>query len=171
MNRKIQWIDGYYDGIEMEVEPIYDKASKNENIARLLSELETGAVAEARTLSDSVKIDGQSITPQQFDALPARSKEQVMSALSTVGLATFNPIFEEPKIIVRLTPDIQLVRCCTAFSILNRLEKLDGAINNLYPTVTLELQVPLGRNKGMDKLACLIVLLYPWLQVSQVFYQ
>lgn len=50
MDRKIQWVDGYYDGIEMEIEPIYDKASKNENIARLLSELEIGALAEARNL-------------------------------------------------------------------------------------------------------------------------
>lgn len=164
MERKIKWISGCFDEIEL----VYDKASENESIASLLSELETGALAEARAYSDKIKIDGRPITPQQFDALPDRMKEQVMSTLSTMGLASFTTPIKEPKIIVRLTPDIQFVRCCTAFSILNRLEKLDGAFNMLHPTATLELQVPLGGKKGIFQIEFLIMQLYPWLQVREV---
>jgi len=164
MNRKIKWVTGCFDEIEL----VYQKASENESIARILSELETGALAEARAYSDNIKIDAQSVTPQQFDALPDRLKEQVMSTLSTMGLASFTTPIKEPKITVRLTPDIQFVRCCTAFSILNRLEKLDGAFNMLHPTATLELQVPLGGKKGMFQIELLIMQLYPWLQVREV---
>lgn len=164
MERKIQWISGCFDEIEL----VYNNASKNENIASILSELETGALAEARAYSDKIIVDGRPLTPQQFDALPDQAKEQVMSTLSTMGLASFSSTISEPLITVRLTPDIQKVRCCTAFSILNRLEKLDGAFNILHPTATLELQVPLGGKKGMFQIEYLIMQLYPWLQVREV---
>lgn len=164
MNRKIKWVSGCFDEIEL----VYDKASQNESIAGILSELETGALAEARAYSDKIVIDGRPITPQQFDVLPDQAKEHVMSTLSTMGLASFSSTISDPKIIVRLTPDIQKVRCCTAFSILNRLEKLDGAFNMLHPTATLELQVPLGGKKGMFQIEYLIMQLYPWLQVREV---
>ena len=45
---------------------------------------------------------------------------------------------------------------CTMFSLLNRLEKLDGAFNVMFPKVTLELRVPLAAKKGMLKCEMLI---------------
>ena len=53
------------------------------------------------------------------------------------------------------------------FSVLNRLEKLDGAFNVLFPKATLELRVPLGAKKGMMKCEMLIMQLYPWLSITE----
>lgn len=164
MERKIQWNSGCFDEIDL----VYDKAKQNETVAGILSELETGALAEARAYSNKIVIDGRPITPQQFDALPDNAKEYVMSSLSNMGLSSFSSPITEPKITVRLSPHIQYVRCCTAFSILNRLEKLDGSFNMLHPTATLELQVPLGGKKGMFQIELLIMQLYPWLKVTEV---
>ena len=55
---------------------------------------------------------------------------------------------DEAKIIVRLSPRIQEVRCSTALSILNRMEKLDG-------------------KKGLMPIEALIAMLYPWLAGSE----
>lgn len=164
MERKIQWNSGCFDEIEL----VYDKASENKSIAGILSRLEIGALEEARAYSDKIIIDGRPITPQQFDALPDQMKEQVMSTLSTMGLASFSSAISEPKIIVRLTPDIQKVLNCTAFSILNRLEKLDGSFNILHPQATLEIQAPLGGKQGLVQIEMLITMLYPWLKVTEV---
>lgn len=164
MERKIEWNCGCFDEIDL----VYDKAEENEAIAGILSELETGALAEARAYSHNIQVDGRPITPEQFDTLPDSMKEHVMYSLSGMGLAAFSAPLTEPKITVRLTPHIQLVRCCTAFSILNRLEKLDGAYNVRFPKATLEIQAPLGGKKGLVQIEMLICLLYPWLSVSEV---
>lgn len=164
MERKIQWSSGCFDEIDL----VYDKAAKKEATARILADLEVGALTEARAYSDKIIIDGRPITPQQFDALPDQMKEQVMSTLSTMGLASFSSTISEPKITVRLTPDIQKVLNCTAFSILNRLEKLDGAFNVLHPQATLEIQAPLGGKQGLVQIEMFIAMLYPWLKVTEI---
>lgn len=94
--------------------------------------------------------------------------EQVMWQLSGMGLTSFSAPPTEPKIVVRLSPHIQNVRCCTAFSILNRLEKLDGAFNALHPQATLEIQAPLVGKQGLVQIEMLISMLYPWLKVTEV---
>ena len=65
------------------------------------------------------------------------------------------------------TPHIQRVLGCTMFSVLNRLEKLDGAFNVRFPQATLELRIPLGARKGMMKCEMLIMQLYPWLSIKE----
>lgn len=164
MERKIQWNSGCFDEIDL----VYGKAAKSEVTEKILSELEEGAIAEARAYSDKIVVDGQPLTPQQFDALPDSMKEQVMYNLSGMGLSAFSAPLNEPKISVRLSPHIQFVRCCTAFSILNRLEKLDGAFNVLHPQATLEIQAPLGGKKGLVHIEMLISFLYPWLKVTEI---
>ena len=57
---------------------------------------------------------------------------------------------------------------CTIFNVLNRIEKLDGSINMLYPKWTLELQVPMGGKKGFFQWEMLIAQLYPWLSVTEI---
>lgn len=74
MERKIQWNSGCFDEIDL----VYGKAAKNEATERILSELEEGAIAEARAYSDKIVVDGRPLTPQQFDALPDSMKEQVI---------------------------------------------------------------------------------------------
>lgn len=164
MERKIQWSSGCFDEIDL----VYDKAAEKEMTSKILTDLEVGALAEAKACSDKIVVEGRPLTPQQFDALPDSMKEQVMWQLSGMGLASFSAPLTEPKIVVRLSPHIQYVRCCTAFSILNRLEKLDGAFNVLHPQATLEIQAPLGGKQGLVQIEMLISMLYPWLKVTEV---
>lgn len=164
MERKIQWRSGCFDEIDL----VYDKAAEKEITAKILSELEAGALAEAKAHSGMIRIQDRPITPEQYDGLPDNVKEQLMAALSNVGLSSFSAPLTEPKIVVRLSPQIQNVRCCTAFSILNRLEKLDGAFNMLHPQATLEIQAPLGGKQGLVQIEMLITFIYPWLKVTEV---
>lgn len=163
MERKIQWNSGCFDEIDL----VYDKAAEKEATSKILADLEVGALAEAKAYSDKIIVEGRPLTPQQFDALPDSMKEQVMYQLSGMGLSSFVAPLAEQKIVVRLSPHIQYVRCCTAFSILNRLEKLDGAFNVLHPQATLEIQAPLGGKQGLVQIEMLISMLYPWLKVTE----
>ena len=164
IERIIQWNSGCFDEIDL----VYDKAAENEVATKIISELEAGALAEAKSHSGMIRLQDRPITPEQYDSLPDNVKEQLIAALSNIGLSSFAAPLTEPKIIVRLSPQIQQVRCCTAFSILNRLEKLDGAFNVLHPQATIEIQAPLGGKQGLVHIEMLISMLYPWLKVTEV---
>lgn len=164
MDRRIQWNSGCFDEIDL----VYDKAAETSASAGILSDLEAGALTEAKAHCDMLRIQGSPVTPEQFDALPEQVKESLMAALGSVGLAAFSAPLSEAKITVRLSARIQETRCCTAFSILNRLEKLDGAYNARFPQATLEIQAPLGGKRGLAAIEMLIAMLYPWLKVSEV---
>ncbi len=163
MDRKIEWKSYCHDEIEL----VYEKAEDNENIGNMLSELEQMALHEAEENCGLLRLSGQSITKEMFQAMSDNDKEQIMYYLSGVGLEGFNSSMAEPVITVTLSSHIQLVLGCTMFSILNRLEKLDGAYNVLHPKATLEIIAPLGGKKGLMRCEMLIMALYPWLSVSE----
>ena len=163
MERKINWYSGCYDEIEL----VYDKANENENIAATLMELETMALQEAEESCVMLKIGDTPITREMFHQMSEQDKEMVMYCLSGAGLQEFVPSMTEGKITVTFSPHIQRVLGCTMFSVLNRLEKLDGAFNVMFPKATLELRVPLGAKKGMMKCEMLIMQLYPWLSIME----
>lgn len=163
MERKINWYSGCHDEIEL----VYDKANENENIASILMELETMALQEAEESCGLLKIGDKPITREMFLEMNDQDKETVMYYLSGVGLQEFVPSMTDGKITVTFTPHIQRVLGCTMFSVLNRLEKLDGAFNVIFPKATLELRVPLGAKKGFVKCEMLIMQLYPWLSITE----
>lgn len=163
MERKINWYSCCHDEIEL----VYDKANENENIAATLMELETMALQEAEENCGMIKLGNSSITREMFLKMTEQDKETVMYYLSGAGLQEFVPSMTEGKITVTFTPHIQSVLGCTMFSVLNRLEKLDGAFNVIFPKATLELRVPLGAKKGMMKCEMLIMQLYPWLSITE----
>ena len=163
MERKINWYSDCHDEIEL----VYDKANENENIAAGLMELETMALREAEENCGMVKMDDKPITHEMFLEMSAPVKEMVMYHLSSAGLQEFVPSMTEGKITVTFTPHIQRVLGCTMFSVLNRLEKLDGAFNGRFPQATLELRIPLGARKGMMKCEMLMMQLYPWLSIKE----
>lgn len=163
MERKINWCSGCHDEIGL----VYDKAENNENIAAILSELETMALAEAEENCGMFKMDDIPVTREMFLEMNEQDKEAVMYYLSGAGLQEFVPSMTDGKITVTFTPNIQRVLGCTMFSLLNRLEKLDGAFNVIFPKATLELRVPLGAKKGMVKCEMLIMQLYPWLSITE----
>lgn len=163
MERKISWLSGCYDEIEL----VYEKAEDNETIAAVLSELETMAQTEAEENCGMLRLNGVPITREMYLGMNEREKEIVMYHLARAGLQDFVPSIADGRIIVTFTPNIQRVLGCTMFSVLNMLEKLDGAFNLISPKATLELRVPLGAKKGMVKCEGLIVLLYPWLSITE----
>lgn len=163
MERKINWYSGCHDEIEL----VYDKANEDENIAAALMELETMALREAEENHGMVKMGDKPITHEMFLEMSEEGKEIVMYYLSNAGLQEFVPSMTEGKITVTFTPHIQQVLGCTMFSVLNRLEKLDGAFNVRFPQAKLELRIPLGAKKGMMKCEMLIMQLYPWLSIKE----
>ena len=165
MDRKISWITGCHDEIEL----VYEKAEQNESIGALLSELEQMALKEAEESCGFLAMNNKPITREVVMGMSTRDKEALMYHLSGVGLMEFNPSMKEPVITVKFSSHIQAVIGCTMFSLLNRIEKIDGSYNAvLFPKATLELQLPLGGKKGMLKWEMLIMQLYPWLSVREV---
>ena len=163
MERKINWYSGCHDEIEL----VYDKANENDSVAATLMELETMALQEAEESCGMLKMGDKPITREMFLEMSEQDKETVMYYLSGAGLQEFVPSMTEGKITVTFTPHIQHVLGCTMFSVLNRLEKLDGAFNVMFPKATLEFRVPLGAKKGMMKCEMLIMQLYPWLSITE----
>ena len=164
MERKIGWRSCELDEIEL----VYDKAESNERIGKLLEELETLALSEAKNNCGLLTTDaGGRITPEQFESLSDVDKETVIKVLSNMGLASLNPDINSGVLYLRFTPKIQKVLGCTIFNVLNRIEKLDGSINILHPKWTLEFQVPLGGKKGLFQWEMLIMQLYPWISVRE----
>ena len=165
MEWKIPWDSYLLDDISL----VYEKAEEKEDLQQLLAQLEEAALREARNSSPNLKLGGESLTPERFDALPASLKEQIIVMLGTHGLASFDASMEKPQITVRLSPLVPLVQACTFFQIIHRLEKLDGAYNVLrFPQATLQIQAPLGGKKGLMRWELLILGLYPWLKVQEI---
>lgn len=161
MERKISWRTGCFDEIEL----VYEKAEKDESIAELLSEMETMALTEAK---NNYRVPAFYSAPAMNRFLNDMDMEGVICHLADLGLLEFIPSTEEPVITVTFSEAIQEVLGCTMFSLLNRLEKLDGAYNKvLFPKAILKLQVPLGCRRGLMKCGMLIMKLYPWLSVSE----
>ena len=164
MNRKISWKSMELDEIEL----VYEKAEKNSGIAALMEQLEVQALTEAKNNIGMLKTDRDtSLTPDKFDGLSETDKETVIKVLGNGGLSAFSTELQKATIIVKLSTIITMVQACTIFNLLNRIEKLDGAINIINPKWTLELQEPLGGRKGMFKWVMLIMQLYPWISVEE----
>ena len=157
MNRSIQMGFVVFDEIEL----VYGNASQDPAAETLLSQLEQSALAEARARCGILTSKGRPVTPEEYDALPDEVKELLEAALIQVGLAAFSVPMDEAILTVRLSQRIQETCCCTPFSVLNRLEKLDGVYSALYSRATMEVQALLGGKQG------LMAMLYPWLKVSE----
>ncbi len=167
MERKIDWISGYNDEIEL----VYEKGEKNIHIGSLLEELEQMALKEAEESCGFLSMKGKPISREMVLEMTDIQKEIIMYHLSEVGLLEFNPSHDAPKIKVVFSPHIQKVLGCTMFSLLNKLEKIDGSYNELhFPKATLELHFPLGGRSGITKWELLIMQMYPWLSVRDMTY-
>lgn len=164
MDRKIAWKSYRFDEIEL----VYEKAEGNSELGKLMEELEALALTEAHDNCGLLKTEQGPITAEQFEAMSGSDRETVIYLLSGIGLADIALDYKAAKIMLKLSPMIQRVMGCTMFSILNRLEKLDGSFNVRCPKATLEIQVPLGGKKGLMKWEMLIMQLYPWLSVHEV---
>lgn len=164
MDWKIRWKTRELDEIEL----VYEKAEKNPAIGKLLEQLETQALEEVKSNLGMIKTDtGTYLKPEQFDSLPETDKEILIKLLGGAGIASLNNDMQTATITIRLSALITKVQACTVFNILNRIEKLDGAVTVLKPKWMLKLQVPLGGKKGLIQWEMLIMQLYPWLSVQE----
>lgn len=164
MNRKISWRSMELDEIEL----VYEKAEENSGISSLMEQLEIQALAEAKNNVSMLKTDGGNfLTPEKFDGLSDIDKETVIKVLGNMGLSAQSTEMQTATIIVKFSPIIIKVQACTIFNLLNRIEKLDGALSVLNPKWTLELQVPLGGKKGLFQWEMMIMQLYPWISVKE----
>lgn len=165
MKRRIAWRTCALDEIEL----VYEKAEENTAIADQLEQLELQALNEAKANIGMFPSDDHKILlPEQFDALSDNDKEILIMLTGNKGLSGLQTDMETATIKIRLSSLIPRVQACTIFSILNTLEKLDGAINVLIPKWTLELYVPLGGRKGLSQWELLIMQLYLWLSIREL---
>ena len=148
-----------------EMESVYEKAGnadQNKYAKDILSELEQWAVAEAEFALD----EGGAIK------YICKGKEEVMSYLSDIGLDKFSiDVLLKSKITIEFSLYSYFTLGCTMFFILNKLEKLeklDGALDLIGPKVSLELRLPPNGKveKEMVKCRMLLMWLYPWLSIT-----
>ena len=166
MGRKISWCSGCYDEIEL----VYNKVIQNPAAASLLSEFEKRALQEAEENCMMINRGNVPITREVFLAMSEADKERVMYILADIGLNEFNPSMSSPAISVTFSQHIHKLLFCTMFSVLNRLEKLDGSYNLILPSpVTLEFIIPTGNIEGLEKCEALLTQLYPWIYVKKTF--
>lgn len=150
MNRRISWSSGCFDEIEL----VYSKAAEDETASRILEDLELGALAEAKAHCAMVRIQKRSCTPEQYDILPLSVKEHLIGMLSETGLADINAQVSNPKITMRLSPRIQQLRCCTAFTILNRLENWTEPSTCFSPMPFWSFRFPSVEGVGWPRSRC-----------------
>ena len=162
---QIGWVSGILDDIGL----VYEKAEEDESIAQSLARLESLALDEARQYCDMFSASTERLTSETFDGLSAADKEAVIVLLGEKGLQAKNTDVANREIVVTLSPVFQSILGCTMFKLLNWVEKLDGALNEMVDgKVTLTFQVPLGGRKGLVQWEMLIMRLYPWLGIREI---
>ena len=162
---QIQWRSGALDDILL----VYERAEADPLAVKLFASLETDALREARQHCGLIRLDDDhAMTREEYDALPEARREAVIARLGESGISDLSLDVQGAKISVTLAPIVPNITACTIFNLLNRLEKLDGSLDQVAQgKVTLALQVPLGGKKGLMMAEMLIVKLYPWLNVRE----
>ena len=155
--------------VYMELGLVFDKGDSNEAIKSELDELVSKALEEARNICPYITYKNNKLTGEDFDKLESIEKADIIRSLGEqIGLSRFDTMKSmEGKLEIEFSHHIQSVLSCTMFSILNRLENLDGAINVFNPKVELTIVAPLGGKKGLMKCEMLIMMLYPWIQIHE----
>ena len=153
-----------------EVGLVFDKGDNNEAIKTQLNELVVNAVQEARNFCPYITYKNNKLTGEDFDKLENIEKADIIKSLGEhIGLLRFDTMKSmEGKLEVEFSQHISSLLSCTMFSILNRLENLDGAINVFNPKVELTIVAPLGGKNGLMKCEMLIMMLYPWIQIHEI---
>ena len=173
---KAKWRIPWSSGALREIGLAYEKAEGNAAIAAGLSALETQALAEARENCVSVHIPGntfsaaqmKALSTAQYNQLSAAQKEALIALLGLKGIERVNTDIPNRQIVVVFSPMFQSVMACTLFRLLNALENMDGALNEMAQgKFTLALQAPLGGKKGLMRWEMLIIQLYPWLKIQE----
>lgn len=166
----MKWNSDIYDEFEL----VYEKIEDKQEIFDIWVQLENAAIEEAKNNCGEggllAAMVGNILSPAQYDDLSDIDKQTSIKILGQQGLGALNIDRSNAYIRIQLTNKINLVKACTIFEILNRLEKIDGTqtMGTDKEKWTLELSVPLGGKKGLMQWEILIMQLYPWLSISEV---
>ena len=162
MEYLFSWESGVFDEMSL----VYQRASAKEDTKAQLCALEQKALEE---LHASFRLIPRlrEMKREDAEALHSEQKEVLIADLAAMGLLRFNAEIRPPVIHVEFSPLLPQLMGCTFFSVLNRIEKLEGGINALAPKVDLELRVPLGAKKGLFQWEFLLLQLYPWLSIHE----
>lgn len=172
---KIDWNSRLLDEINL----VYEKVEANEKIQSLFAALEIYALQEAMEACQeggilSKKNRGAVLTQEEFSALLEIDKETAIVMLGEEnygygedGTLALSIDHKTATITVKLSQLICKTHACTAFDLLNRLEKMDGANNVVGASHwTLELHVPTEAKEKIASWSNLIEQLYPWITVK-----
>lgn len=166
----MKWNSDVYDEFEL----VYEKIENKKEIFDNWVQLEMAAIEEAKNNCGEggllAAMVGNILSPAQYDDLSDIDKQTSIKILGQQGLSALNIDRSNAYIRIEMTNKINLVKACTIFEILNRLEKIDGTqtMGTDKEKWTLELCVPLGGKKGLMQWEILIMQLYPWLSISEV---
>lgn len=164
MEWKINWSRQVLDEIGL----VYQKAEQNPDIAVMLEQLETEALAEARNnMGKFLSREGTPLTPEHFDIFSDVDKETAIRVLGGTGISEMKiDGIRTPTIVLKLTPNLAGIQACALFLLLNSLEKLDGSAQYRFPAWTLAFTFPECQQRGRlwDDL---IMKLYPWITVKE----
>ena len=167
MERKIAWVTGCYEAIEL----VYQKAEADEETAVLLSALEERALREMgqQCSIGRVKKNGQALTKEWYEQAADADREGLLRAFGGNVLKNFHVDLFPPKCTATFSPLFPQLIGCAMFDVINRLEKLDGAIQIVAgeDKVELELQEPEAEKPGMEEILALLMKLYPWLDIHE----
>ena len=163
MERTLYSLSDYFDEIDL----VYENAKKNETTLKIFLDIEKSALTEAENNCDMFKCYGTAVTKEKFSSLSDNFKSKMIYELSEIGLCNFSASMEAPEIRATLSEYSPIVLGSTMFSILNRIEKLDGTYNMIFPKASLVIEAPFGGKKGLVKLEMMVMLLYPWLSVRE----
>lgn len=150
------------------IDSIFEKASNKEVSMKILHELQGEAFDEAKTNCHLFRKHGIPYSSEEFDILPEEEKNHMIYALSDVGLSEFELNSKEGKMKAVLSPCFRPIYACTMFSVLNRLQKLDGIIDEVHEKVEFDIHVPKYGKDCFIHFLTLLVLLYPWLETKLV---
>ena len=167
MERKIKWVTGCYEAMEL----CYAKADADEETAALLSSLEERALRELgeQCSIGRVKKNGKALTKEWYDAASDADREGLLRAFGGNVLRDFHVELVPPKCTATFSPLYPQLIGCVMFDVINRLEKLDGAIQIVAgdDKVELELRQPEAEKPGMEEIFALLQRLYPWLNITE----
>ena len=164
MRQTISWHSGCQDEMEL----VYERAEREEHLGAELEALECQALEEARRSCGLLRTAEGPLTPEQFDAMPASAREQVLCRLGRAGVAGMDLDLPAAAVHVKLSPLFGQVMACSIFVLLNSLEKLDGGFSErISGQATLTLHVPLGARRGLMRWEMLLMGLYPWIKCRE----
>lgn len=166
MIRKILWVTNCWEALG----PAYERAEADAEITPMMEALEALALQELgeQCAIGRVKKNGQKLTQEWLDAASDEDREGLLHALGASVLRDYHVDLFPPKVTVTLSPLFPQLVGCAAFALIDKLERLDGAIQIVAgeEQVEMEMLMPDADKPDLPAVEALLRKLYPWLTIT-----